>query len=171
MKSKYISGYQKGKLKIYDMIAFVENTECMVIRPEVGTVLGMEQELLEKIEKHTLTDELTFLMVQRGLASFDKSRDVSMCSEMVRPEFFLIDLTKKCNLACKYCFREFADDYPEMTPEMINKICDSLIEYWKCYSNLNHTSAAHTTPPVTGVLPLCTRLRRVRRNNPPWRSL
>ena len=131
MKSKYISGYQKGKLKIYDMIAFVEHTECMVIRPEVGTVLGMEQELLEKIEKHTLTDELTFLMVQRGLASFDKSRDVSMCSEMVRPEFFLIDLTKKCNLACKYCFREFADDYPEMTPEMINKICDSLIEYWK----------------------------------------
>lgn len=41
----------------------------------------------------------------------------------------------------------------------------------QCYSNLNHTSAAHTTPPVTGVLPLCTRLRRVRRNNPPWRSL
>ena len=34
MKSKYISGYQKGKLKIYDMIAFVENTECMVIRPD-----------------------------------------------------------------------------------------------------------------------------------------
>ena len=43
--------------------------------------------------------------------------------------------------------------------------------YRQCYSNLNHTSAAHTTPPVTGVLPLCTRLRRVRRNNPPWRSL
>ena len=43
--------------------------------------------------------------------------------------------------------------------------------YRECYSNLNHTSAAHTTPPVTGVLPLCTRLRRVRRNNPPWRSL
>lgn len=43
--------------------------------------------------------------------------------------------------------------------------------YGKCYSNLNHTSAAYTTPPATGVLPLCTRLRRVRRNNPPWRSL
>ena len=48
---------------------------------------------------------------------------------------------------------------------------DSSISRRKCYSNLNHTSAAHTTPPVTGVLPLCTRLRRVRRNNPPWRSL
>ena len=44
-------------------------------------------------------------------------------------------------------------------------------EVSKCYSNLNHTSAAYTTPPATGVLPLCTRLRRVRRNNPPWRSL
>ena len=44
--------------------------------------------------------------------------------------------------------------------------------FWcKCYSNLNHTLAAYTTPPATGVLPLCTRLRRVRRNNPPWRSL
>lgn len=53
MKSKYISGYQKGKLKIYDMIAFVENTECMVIRPEVGTVLGMEQELLEKLKTYS----------------------------------------------------------------------------------------------------------------------
>ena len=42
---------------------------------------------------------------------------------------------------------------------------------WQCYSNLNHTLAAYTTPPATGVLPLCTRLRRVRRNNPPWRSL
>ena len=41
----------------------------------------------------------------------------------------------------------------------------------ECYSNLNHTSAAYTTPPATGVLPLCTRLRRVRRNNPPWRNL
>jgi len=131
MKSKYIRGYQKGKLKIYDMIAFVEDAKCMVIRPDVGTVLGMEQKLLEKIEKHTITDELAFLMVQRGLASFDKSRDVSMCSEIVRPEFFLIDLTKKCNLACKYCFREFADHYPEMTAEMIDKICDSLIAYWK----------------------------------------
>lgn len=48
---------------------------------------------------------------------------------------------------------------------------DVLLKDTQCYSNLNHTSAAHTTPPVTGVLPLCTRLRRVRRNNPPWRSL
>lgn len=50
-------------------------------------------------------------------------------------------------------------------------IDDSRIILRKCYSNLNHTSAAYTTPPATGVLPLCTRLRRVRRNNPPWRSL
>lgn len=50
---------------------------------------------------------------------------------------------------------------------------ESLLQgsFWECYSNLNHTSAAYTTPPATGVLPLCTRLRRVRRNNPPWRSL
>ena len=50
-------------------------------------------------------------------------------------------------------------------------IANRRLRYSECYSNLNHTSAAHTTPPVTGVLPLCTRLRRVRRNNPPWRSL
>ena len=54
---------------------------------------------------------------------------------------------------------------------LVYALIKSVIEYRQCYSNLNHTSAAHTTPPVTGVLPLCTRLRRVRRNNPPWRSL
>ena len=47
----------------------------------------------------------------------------------------------------------------------------TLVVCRECYSNLNHTLAAYTTPPATGVLPLCTRLRRVRRNNPPWRSL
>lgn len=57
------------------------------------------------------------------------------------------------------------------TDELGNIIFDLHKDYSECYSNLNHTSAAYTTPPVTGVLPLCTRLRRVRRNNPPWRSL
>lgn len=62
-------------------------------------------------------------------------------------------------------FSVFEDmDLSEAEVEMLQR-------YRECYSNLNHTSAAHTTPPVTGVLPLCTRLRRVRRNNPPWRSL
>ena len=59
------------------------------------------------------------------------------------------------------------DSYFSFAQDFLN----GTISYRQCYSNLNHTSAAHTTPPVTGVLPLCTRLRRVRRNNPPWRSL
>lgn len=62
---------------------------------------------------------------------------------------------------------------PEFLSEFLNTEFSKqmLLAMCKCYSNLNHTSAAYTTPPATGVLPLCTRLRRVRRNNPPWRSL
>lgn len=62
------------------------------------------------------------------------------------------------------------DRLQESTLETSEALTD-LLDDCKCYSNLNHTSAACTTPPATGVLPLCTRLRRVRRNNPPWRSL
>ena len=41
----------------------------------------------------------------------------------------------------------------------------------QCYTYLNHTSAAYKLPPAKGTYHLCTRLRRVCRNNPPWRSL
>lgn len=158
MEVKHIKGYSIGKLRVYDLVALVKDDQCMIIRPDVGTTIGIKKDMLETIEKHSIKESLAFLMVQRGLASFDKSREVYIKSETVRPDFFLIDLTKRCNLACKYCFRGLEEDYPEMKIEMIDKICDSLISYWKKNLFLNLTIQAWGGEPLI-CLQLIIRIR------------
>lgn len=51
------------------------------------------------------------------------------------------------------------------------KLLRQAMDDYECYTYLNHTSAAYKLPPAKGTYHLCTRLRRVCRNNPPWRSL
>lgn len=158
MRMEWIEGYQKGKLKVFNLAAFTERDRCMLLRPETGTVLGIESKLLESLKDRNISEELAFVMVQRGLASFDKSREISDFCEGIKPEFFLIDLTKKCNLECRYCFREFEDDYPEMTMEMTDKICDSLLAYWEKNSGLRLCIQAWGGEPLLG-LPLILHIR------------
>lgn len=131
MEQRMISGFKKEKLCVFDMIAFDDGNKCILLNNKNGTMAAVERECLDSIESQNIDNELAFFLVQRGLAKYDNSREISYYCEAIRPEFFLIDLTKKCNLACKYCFREFADNYPEMSVEMVDCICDSLIRYWK----------------------------------------
>lgn len=153
-----IEGFQDGKLKVYDLAAFSEKDSCMLLRPATGTVLGIKRELLDTLREKKISKELAFTMIQRGLADYDQSRKVSACRERIYPDFFLIDLTKKCNLACRYCFREFADQYPKMTMEMIDRICDSLLEYWKRYPMLRLSIQAWGGEPLL-CLPLIVHIR------------
>lgn len=158
MVYRSIGKFECGKLSVCDMEAFVEEEKCLLLNKENGTIAAIKRELLDDIESHNIDDGLAFYLVQRGLAKYDNSREISGHCEAVRPEFFLIDLTKKCNLACKYCFREFADNYPEMTSEMIGRICDSLISYWKLDPSLKLTIQAWGGEPLL-CLPLILQIR------------
>ena len=85
------------------------------------------------LEDHRLSDDLAFLLVQRGMARHQDSRPVSNQEEQIEPTFFLVDLTKSCNFACTYCFREPAETKKRMTPAMLAQICSSLIAYAKAH--------------------------------------
>ena len=61
--------------------------------------------------------------------------------------------------------------YPDEVQNRIKSIAEYQGKFKECYTYLNHTSAAYKLPPAKGTYHLCTRLRRVCRNNPPWRSL
>lgn len=158
MQQRTIYRFEKGKLSVQEIETFIENEKCLLLNKENGTMAAVEREVLGDIESHNIDDGLAFYLVQRGLAKYDNSREISTYCEAVRPEFFLIDLTTKCNLACKYCFREFADDYPEMTTEMIDRICDSLIGYWKSNPSLKLSIQAWGGEPLL-CLPLILQIR------------
>ena len=148
MEIKHILGFTIDSLTVYDTEAFLSNDTCMLVCPDTGTTLSMDYETFKDFENHKVSDDLVFLMVQRAIAKYKDSRPLSNCYECVLPEFFLIDLTKSCNLSCKYCFRELNPKNPKITHEKLNEICSSLITYWKAHPQLHITIQAWGGEPL-----------------------
>lgn len=100
---------------------------------------------------------------------------IAVDGEMQISESSVVTVTENAYDSLGYAAMRLYNNYPfiiDGTSKLyIKNNSNTGLYVRQCYSNLNHTLAAYTTPPATGVLPLCTRLRRVRRNNPPWRSL
>lgn len=126
---RVIPPFQKGVISVRRLIACECAEAALLVCPECGTTLAVERACVDALARQVLTDDLAFLLVQRGMAAHPQSRPVSEQPERINPTFFLIDLTKACNLACVYCFREPEGSAKRMTPEMLERICDSLIAY------------------------------------------
>lgn len=124
-----IQAFTLDKLTVHDMVAYVTSDQAFLISLLHGTTLCITRPCLEDLLHHRVHNETAFILVQRGLASYEGSRaPIPQCGR-INPTFFLIDLTKACNLQCRYCFREPEVTAPHMTAEQIDRICDELIAY------------------------------------------
>lgn len=92
-----------------------------------GTNLKVDNNLVEKIEKLDLDEDLMLKLVQRGFGQYANSREVVDDCRKVKPTFFLIDLTEVCNLKCVYCFRKLKSK--SMIEEKAIQICSYIKEY------------------------------------------
>ena len=124
-----VRGFTLDKLTVHDMVAFVAEDRAFLISPGQGTTLCVTRACLEELLQHRLHNETAFMLVQRALASYEGSRPPVSPTGRINPTFFLIDLTKGCNLQCRYCFRELEATAPHMTAGQIDDICDELIAY------------------------------------------
>lgn len=106
----------------------------LLICPDQGTTLALSKKDSVALADHCISNDLAFLLVQRGIAQHESSRPVSKLTEQIAPTFFLVDLTKSCNFACAYCFREPTETKKRITPAMLTQICDSLIRYAKTHT-------------------------------------
>lgn len=134
MEKVEIKGFTLDKLIVHDMVAFFVDDQAFLISPQEGTSLCMTRPCLDELLHHRLHSETAFVLVQRGLASYEGSRPPVSPSGRISPTFFLIDLTKGCNLQCRYCFRELEADAPHMSSSQIDRICDELISYCRKHS-------------------------------------
>lgn len=154
-----IPGFISNELYLRRCYALCKGYKCMLICCETGTTLCLEREMLDFLIKQDIPDDLILLLVQRGFADYQNSRKLSCAFECVKPEFFLVDMTKSCNLKCKYCFREDVGGKSHISAEMIDKICDSLASYWKSDPALRLTIQPWGGEPLLEY-PLILRLRK-----------
>lgn len=124
-----IPAFQDDQISVHRLIACDCADVTMLICPEQGTTLALDKAYADELLNRSVPNDLAFLLVQRAMAQHPQSRPVSGHPEQINPTFFLIDLTKACNLACTYCFREPGGAGKRITPELLERICDTLVRY------------------------------------------
>lgn len=109
---------------------------------ENGYIILLDNALLSQLKQHCLNEELTMLLIQHRFASMDEVElPIMQTDKRVHPVFFMIDLTNRCNMACRYCLRDGEDslDANVTSAETIEKICQYIINYCRSYDETKIT--------------------------------
>lgn len=102
-----------------------------------GTSMIVSSGIAQKMLNRCYNDDLRFKLIQRGLATIPNG---NLCNEELKtkyiPKFFLIEITKSCNLRCRYCFRNFETvehNDKEISDEKIDQVCEYILNF--CLKN------------------------------------
>ena len=68
----------------------------------------LDDTLLEDIRRRELAPGLQLKMIQHGIAHAPR-KVMFRCGKEIEICYFVIDITKKCNFDCIYCFRDLHD--------------------------------------------------------------
>ena len=128
MNQRTMKPFQIDEFSFNGASVFSKNGKNLLLG-ENGCMILLDNELAEAVERANPSDELKFKLVQHGLASFPGK-------QMFRPEkeievrYFILDLTKRCNFDCIYCFRspsgarEMDNHTLELTLRFIQRYCE-----------------------------------------------
>lgn len=127
IKHEYIEPFKQDKVEFLGAYCFtVENNSLLL--SNVGTSIILSNDLIEKVKRHELSENLSIKLYQRGLAKlYDRERFIEREDNL--PTFFMIDFTTKCNLNCIYCLRHFENEGKSIDEEKLYDICDYIIKY------------------------------------------
>ncbi|MCD8218504.1 MAG: radical SAM protein, partial [Clostridiales bacterium] len=74
-----------------------------------GCMILLDKEQYQSLAAHTYSEDLLLKLIQRDFVSFaGEEQSGENHQESICPAFFMIDLTNRCNMACRYCLREDA---------------------------------------------------------------
>lgn len=136
LKGSDMSAVNIPDLQVKNLVLFRNHEGGFVISPEQGTTLLLDNKTTDDISKGRISEALSFVMIQRGMASYQYSRDLVDNVSSQDPAFFLVDLTKSCNLNCAYCFRELDRVLPSMERDQMEKVTRSLIRHMREHNGM-----------------------------------
>lgn len=121
-----------------DVLAFIFNNKALIVEKN-GHILILDMYDILKLIEHKVPIEIKEVLKNRGFII--KNEDVKCYTDiLVRPEFFMIDLTNKCNMRCQYCLRNVTSNYSEtISKETLKDIC-KYIEKYCAVEKLSHIS-------------------------------
>lgn len=108
-----------------------ENANLLI--ESCGHVIILDNKMLEEIEQHNISGDLAFKLMQRGFVSVkDRPRSCDCDEFKVATYYFMIDITQKCNMRCRYCLRDDSDS--ETIPiSKAKDICGFILQH--CHDN------------------------------------
>lgn len=107
-----------------------------ILIEESGHIIIVDEKYIHELQKHRIPKEIENKLKSR---MFIKDNDIYQsetvtCGLEIKPEFFMVDLTKKCNMHCKYCLRNVSDTYECITSKKMLDICDFIADYCMKYN-------------------------------------
>ena len=110
---------------------FSYNNNNLLIE-KCGHIILVDNIILEKIKMQDIDEDLFIKLMQRNFIKSDLQIECSIAEKTVRPDFFMIDFTKRCNMSCRYCFRENENSFETtITKSSLYYICEFIINYCK----------------------------------------
>ena len=94
-----------------------------------GCSMIIDDKLLNSIKNKTMHENLKFKMIQHGLARL-KEPKITVSKAKDNSIYFVIDVTKKCNFNCLYCFRNL-EDKRVISKDKLKDICEYILNISK----------------------------------------
>lgn len=141
MRQYYIDSFKTGSFFFQGAWAFANEERTFLVSPHGTTLLIDARNALELIDQRP-SDTLAFQLLSHGLASLPTSQPL-LPTNTIKPTFFIIDLTKRCNLHCLYCFR----DYNQRNDQTISyEEIDRIVHYIANYCDRQSIRKFHIQP-------------------------
>lgn len=91
-----------------------------------GYSIVLHNILVSQIVSHTINDEFAVKLLSHGMISIEGIEhwnNFEYKCDKIKPQYFLIDLTKSCNYNCIYCFRNLNENR-KIKSSLLSEICD-----------------------------------------------
>ncbi len=130
MEHYTIASFMDGRSgrKVCDLSVFISGSTCLLLERGSGHILLLDKMYIEEIENRKISEPLLCKLESRGfIERKDKECFQNLCD--VQPEFFMVDLTDKCNMRCKYCLRNVGASGESITAPVLSDICSYINAY------------------------------------------
>lgn len=126
MTLNYVTPFKDGEFEFLGCYVFTEHVTHFLLAKN-GCAIIIDDELFESIRKKEVCDNLKIKLIQHGLAIVP-GKKMFLCEKKIDIRYFIIDLTKKCNFDCIYCFRDFQNK-SVMTQDTLDDVLWYIVKY------------------------------------------
>ena len=132
MEYKYLTPFDQEEFSFCGAHCFFTEERSFLLS-ENGTSIVLKNDLVEFIADRRLPEDLAFKLYQRGFGLAYGQDRIENHADDIHPTLFMIDFTTRCNCNCIYCLRHFEDVGESISPDMMRKITQYIIEYCHRY--------------------------------------